>query len=211
MKNLGIIGAGNVGSELARLAIAAGYVVSIANSRGPETLEDLISNLGPQASAATVEAAAASADLVVVSIPVNGYAALPKDAFEGKIVIDTGNYYPEYFGTIPELEDGSITTAELLQSELLGSRVVKAFSHLGAADLAASAKPGESSGRIALLLAGDDKDAKSRVEGLMSDFGFDFVDAGSLAEGWRFQRDQPATGVMLGVAEITAALANAKK
>ena len=94
MTTVGIIGSGNIGSTVARLAVDAGYEVVLSNSRGPETLAELVANLGPKAHAAATEGAATAGDLVLVSIPVKAYPYLPGVALAGKVVMDTGNYYP---------------------------------------------------------------------------------------------------------------------
>jgi predicted dinucleotide-binding enzyme len=207
---LGIVGAGNVGAQIARRAITVGLDVVIANSRGPETLEELITELSPGAGAATVVDAARAGDAVVVAIPINGYRDLPADAFTGKVVIDTGNYYPEFFGPVEELEQQPApTTSELLQQCLPGARVVKACNNLGAADVTTDGLPAGTPGRRALAVAGDDADAKAVVTELLDRFGFDVVDAGPLSEGWRYERDQPAYGVRHDLAGMTAALAAA--
>ena len=118
MTTWGFIGSGNIGSTVARLAIAAGHDVVISNSRGPETLADLVAELGPHARAATAAEAAEAGDVVVVTIPLKAYRDVPVDALAGKVVIDTMNYYPQRDGQIDELDDGSTTTSELLQAHL---------------------------------------------------------------------------------------------
>src|SRR5205085_8110839 len=127
---IGLIGAGHIGSQLARLAVANGYEVVISNSRGPESLADLVAELGPKARAGTVLDAAMAGDIVVVTIPLKHYRTVPVEPLAGKVVIDTNNYYPQRDGHIPELDDESFTTAELLQQHLPASKVVKAFNHI---------------------------------------------------------------------------------
>jgi predicted dinucleotide-binding enzyme len=207
--NIGIIGAGNIGSVLAKLAVEHGHTVVIANSRGPQTLRDLVADLGPSAKAATAAEAAADGDIVVVTIPLKAYRTVPATPLAGKVVIDTNNYYPGRDGQFPELDNGSTTSSELLQTHLPSSRVVKAFNHLYAADIGAHGQPSGSPGRRALVIAGDDADAKAEVSALMDDFGFDVVDAGLLAEGRRFQPGTPAYGPRLDAPEMRAALAKA--
>src|SRR5215204_7425927 len=185
---IGIIGAGHIGSQVARLAISCGYPVVIGNSRGPETLAELVAELGPHARAATAEEVARIGELVVVSIPLKNYRDVPVAPLSGKVVIDTNNYYPERDGHIPELDNESTTTAELLQAHLPTSKVVKAFNHIYAAQLTTDGQPAGSKNRRALVIAGDDAAAKVVVTNLLDDFGFDAVDAGRLKEGWRIQR-----------------------
>ena len=194
MTTIGIIGAGRVGSQIARLAVENDYDVVISNSRGPETLSPLIADLGPKARAATAVEAAKAGDIVVVSVPLKNYRKVPIEPLAGKIVIDTDNYYPERDGHIAELDNESTTTSELLQAHLPTSKVVKAFNHIYAADLTTHGQPAGAKNRRALVVAGDDKDAKASVTRLLDQFGFDTVDAGPLKEGWRIQRDTPGYG-----------------
>src|SRR5512142_3398941 len=135
MATIGIIGAGHIGSQLARLAVANGYDVVISNSRGPSTLSALVGELGRKARAGTPQDAAAAGDIVVVTIPLRNYRQVPVEPLAGKVVIDTNNYYPQRDGHIKELDDESTTTAELLQAHLPRSKVVKAFNHIYAAEL----------------------------------------------------------------------------
>jgi 8-hydroxy-5-deazaflavin:NADPH oxidoreductase len=191
VSTIGLIGAGNIGSQLARLAVRNGYRVVIANSRGPETLADLVAELGDGARAGTAEEAAAAGDVVVVTIPLKAYRSVPVEPLAGKIVIDTNNYYPQRDGRIAELEDESTTTSELLQAHLPASRVVKAFNHIGWQDLTTDSSPAGTPHRRALIVAGDDPVARATAAGIIDEFGFDVVDLGPLAEGWRIQRDTP--------------------
>ena len=165
MKTIGLIGAGHIGSQVARLAVAQGYDVAISNSRGPETLKDLVSELGPRARAVTVLEAAKAGDIVVVTVPLKNYRAVPVEPLAGKIVIDTNNYYPERDGHIPELDNESTTTSELLQAHLPTSKVVKAFNHIYASQLTTDGRPRGAQDRRALVIAGDDAAAKAVVTG----------------------------------------------
>jgi predicted dinucleotide-binding enzyme len=211
IKTIGFIGAGHIGSQVARLAIASGYDVVISNSRGPETLSALVDELGPRARAASAVDAAAAGDLVVVSVPLKNYRQVPVEPLAGKIVIDTNNYYPQRDGQIPELDNESTTTAELLQAHLPTSKVVKAFNHIYASQLTTDGQPAGSANRRALVIAGDDASAKATVTHLLDQFGFDTVDAGPLKEGWRIQRDTPGYGPRRTAAELVKDLAAAKR
>ena len=211
MTTLGIIGAGKIGSQIARKAIENDYDVVIANSRGPETLAELVAELGPKARAATAYEAAEAADVAVVTIPLKSYAQVPVEPLAGKIVIDTNNYYPQRDGIIPELEDETATTAGLLQAHLPTSKVVKGFNHIYSVHITEQSFPAGDPKRRALVLAGDDAEAKAFVVKLFDEFGFDAVDAGPLSEGWRIERDQPGYGPEFGKAEMTDALAQAKR
>lgn len=211
MKTIGLIGAGHIGSQVARLAVAQGYDVVISNSRGPETLSGLVRELGPHARAATVLDAARAGDIVVVTIPLKNYRSVPIEPLAGKVVIDTNNYYPERDGHIPELDNESTTTAELLQAHLPKSKVVKAFNHIYAAQLTTDGRPAGTKNRRALVIAGDDPAAKATVTQLLDEFGFDTVDAGPLKEGWRIQRDTPGYGPRRNAEELRRDLAAAKR
>ncbi|QQD77305.1 NAD(P)-binding domain-containing protein [Curtobacterium sp. YC1] len=211
MTTIGIIGAGNIGSQLARLAVRNGHQVVIANSRGPETLTDLVAELGEGARAGTRDEAAAAGEVVIVTTPLAAIETIPVEPLVGKVVIDTNNYYPERDGHIAALDDESTTTAELLQDHLPGAHVVKAFNHIGAADLTGHATPAGTPDRRALVVAGDDAAAKQVVTDLIDAFGFDVVDAGPLAEGWPIQRDTPGYGPRLTAAELRDALAVATR
>ena len=211
MTTIGLIGAGHIGSQLARLAVAHDYNVVISNSRGPETLSGLVAELGPKARAATALEAATAGDIVVVTVPLKNYRSVPVEALKGKVVIDTNNYYPQRDGHIPELDDESTTTAELLQAHLPTSKVVKAFNHIYAAELTTHGQPAGTKNRRALVIAGDDREAKGTVTRLIDQFGFDVVDAGALKEGWRIQRDTPGYGPRRTGEELRKDLAAARR
>jgi hypothetical protein len=206
MTTLGIIGAGHIGSQLARLGVANGYDVVLSNSRGPATLEGLITEVGPRARAALPAEAAAAGDLVIVTIPLHAIDTLPLPELAGKIVIDTNNYYPQRDGNIVALDEETTTTAELLQDLLAESRVVKAFNHIYAADLTTDGLPAGAADRRALVIAGNDPEARTVVTALLDDFGFDTVDLGPLTESWRIQRDTPGYGPRMDEFELREAV-----
>jgi 8-hydroxy-5-deazaflavin:NADPH oxidoreductase len=211
MQTIGLIGAGQIGSQVARLAVANGYKVVISNSRGPETLSGLVAELGPNARAATPAEAGQAGDIVVVTVPLKNYKAVPVEPLAGKIVIDTNNYYPERDGHIPELDNESTTTSELLQAHLPSSKVVKAFNHIYAAELTTHGQPAGTRNRRALVIAGNDQAAKDTVRRLLDQFGFDTVDVGPLKESWRIQRDTPGYGPRRTAEELRKDLAAAKR
>lgn len=211
MATIGLIGAGHIGSQIARLGVAHGHNVVVSNSRGPETLAALVAELGPKARAATAREAAQAGDIVVVTVPLKNYRAVPVEPLAGKVVIDTNNYYPQRDGHIPELDKESTTTAELLQAHLPTSKVVKAFNHIYAAQLTTDGRPAGAPNRRALVIAGDDPAAKATVTDLLDQFGFDTVDAGPLKEGWRIQRDTPGYGPRRTAEELRRDLAAAKR
>lgn len=192
MTTIGFIGSGNIGSTLSHLAVAAGYNVVMSNSRGPETLTDLVTDLGELARAATATEAAEEADIAVTAIPLMAYRDIPVEPLRGKVVIDTINYYPQRDGHLAELDEETTTTSELIQAHLAGSRVVKCFNNVYFDFIRRLARPHGSPDRSVLAIAGDDTDAKTTVTGFLDDIGFDAYDAGPLAEGWRYQRDTAA-------------------
>jgi predicted dinucleotide-binding enzyme len=211
VKTIGLIGAGNIGSQIARAAIASGYDVVISNSRGPETLTDLVSELGPRARAGTTREAAAAGDLVVVAIPLRAIGDVPAEPLVGKTVIDTNNYYPRRDGNIAALDDDSLTSSELLQSRLPGAHVIKAFNHIYARQITTDGTPSGTRNRRALAIAGDNTAAKAQVAELIDGFGFDVTDVGPLAESWRIQPGTPGYVQRMNAEELTAALASAKR
>ena len=194
MTTIGLIGSGHIGSTVARLAVEAGHDVVLSNSRGPETLTELVDELGPHARAATPAEAAAAGELVVVTIPLKAYRQVPVEPLRGKVVIDTNNYYPQRDGQIAELDAGTTTSSELLQAHLPDSHVVKAFNNIFFGHLASLQRPTGDPERSALAIAGDDQAAKRTVTEFLDSIGYDAYDAGPLAEGWRFQPDTPAYG-----------------
>jgi len=211
MTTIGFIGSGLIGGTVARLAIAAGHDVVLSNSRGPETLADLVADLGPRATAATSTEAAERGDIVVVSIPLKAYREVPVEPLAGKIVIDTNNYYWQRDGHFAELDHKSATSAGLLQDHLPTSKVVKAFNHIQFEELGHQGQPASSADRRALAIAGDDAAAKSTVTALLDSFGYDVVDAGPLAQSWRYEPDHPAYGPRMTRDELTEALAAAPR
>jgi 8-hydroxy-5-deazaflavin:NADPH oxidoreductase len=188
---IGIIGAGHIGGTLARHFVSAGHEVAVSNSRGPETLADLVTELGGRARAMTAQDAASFGDVVVVSVPFGRYRELPTKGLAGKVVIDTNNYYPGRDGHFPELDTDRTTSSELLQAHLPGARVVKAFNAIYWQNLRDLGRPSGDPQRLGIPISGDDAAAKRDVAELIDQIGFDTVDAGTLAEGGR--KHQPGT------------------
>ena len=200
---IGIIGAGQIGGALAARLVAMGHEVAISNSRGPETLKGAVVGAWPK----TVDDAARFGELVVVSIPFGRYREVPADAVDGKLVIDTTNYYPQRDGHFPELDDGSSTSSELLQAHLPAARVVKAFNAISWTNLRDAGRPAGDPERLGVPISGDDEWAKRTVAELVVEIGFDPVDAGTLAQGGRkHQVDAPAYGKGLPTAELRSRL-----
>ncbi|WP_174535838.1 NADPH-dependent F420 reductase [Micromonospora chalcea] len=189
---IGIIGSGHIGGTLTRRLRSLGHDVAVANSRGPQSLADLAAETG--ARAVSVEDAVQGAELVVIAIPLKAVPELQASLFDGKLVVDANNYYPQRDGDIPELLDRSLSSSRWTADHLKGARVVKVFNNIQAAHLMDEGKPAGTAGRIALPVAGDDADAKRIVMGLVDDLGFDPVDAGTLDESWRQQPDTPVYG-----------------
>jgi predicted dinucleotide-binding enzyme len=188
---IGIIGSGGIGGVVAKLAAAAGFKVVVSNSRGPHTLQSQVAGLGPGARAATPEQAAADSDLVVVATPLGAFDKLPGEALAGKTVIDMMNYYPIREGQIAVLDRGELTSSEMVQRHLSGSKVIKALHNQDAQHLLINARPNEATGRTTLPVAGDDAAAKSTVISFLGRIGYDVIDAGSLAESWRVEPGSP--------------------
>jgi 8-hydroxy-5-deazaflavin:NADPH oxidoreductase len=198
MTTIGIIGSGMMGGTVARLSVAAGHKVVLSNSRGPETLQELVAELGPLATAATASQAAEAGDLVVVSIPVKAFAEIPAKPLAGKAVLDTGNYYPERDGHFEELDTGALTSSGLLQRDLPGAHVVKVFNNIYFKHLQSLARPSGAEDRTALPIAGDDQAAKAAVTAYLDSIGYDAADAGPVAESWRQEPNTPAYGTPYG-------------
>ena len=191
---IGIIGSGKIGGTLTRLFARQGSEVVVANSRGPESLAGLVEEAGGAARAVEIGEAARFGEVVVVAIPVRAIGELPPDAFPGRIVVDTGNYYPARDGQIDELDEDRLTSSELLAAHLPGARVVKAFNTMYFETLGTEGRPGAPrEERLALFLAGDDEEAKRVVAALIDELGFAPIDSGSLADGGR--RQQPGARV----------------
>jgi 8-hydroxy-5-deazaflavin:NADPH oxidoreductase len=208
---IGIIGAGHIGGNLARRLTAAGHDVSIANSRGPETLGDVASETG--AKPVQLADAARDKDLVIVTIPEKGVPELPRDLFAtastSTVVVDTGNYYPKRDGKIAPIEDGE--TESRWVSAQLGRPVVKAFNTIYAHNIVDRPRPKGDEKRLALPVAGDDTHAKQVVMQVIDQIGFDSVDAGGLDDSWRQQPGTPVYGAELDVSGVQHALAEARQ
>lgn len=202
---IGIVGAGFIGQAVGALALRNGHKVMLSNSRGPQTLSALALEIG--CLTGTVEEAAAFGEIVVVAIPLKNYGDLAAAPFDGKIVIDTGNYYPSRDGRIDELESQSTTTSELLARQLPGAKIVKAFNAIFAGQIGTDARPHGAPNRRALPIAGNDAEARTIVAALLDGLGFDVVDAGPLSESWRFERARAAYCVPMDKARLEATLA----
>jgi len=205
---IGIIGSGNIGGTLTRRLSSLGHDVTVANSRGPQSLAALAAKTG--ATAGTVETATQGADLVVIAVPLRAVPDLPAAAFRGKVVVDADNYYPQRDGNIPEIADRALTSSRWTAAHLPGARVVKAFNSIQAQHLADYGRAAGDMDRIALPVAGDDEGAKRAVMALVDELGFDPVDAGTLDESWRQQPGTPVATADRDAAGVRAGLASAR-
>ncbi len=191
---IGIIGAGNIGANAAKLFIKAGHDIAIANSRGAETLKDLVAELGENARAVSIEEATKFGEIVFVSIPFGKYKQLPAKAFDGVIVVDSNNYYPDRDGSFAELDENKTTSSEMLAEHLRGARIVKGFNTIWFEHLKTQGDtntPIEE--RRAIFIAGDDAEAKKTIAQLIEEIGFAAVDTGDLRDGGAAQ--QPDTAI----------------
>ena len=202
---IAIIGSGNIGGTLTRRLAPLGHDVTVANSRGPESLADLAHETG--AKAATVAEAVAGAELVVLAVPLRAVPELDAD-FSGTVVVDANNYYPGRDGRIAEIEDGT-PSSRWVADTLGGAVVVKAFNTMNWRRLLGDGRPVGDPERLAIPVAGDDEAAKETVSELVDALGFDPVDAGSLADSRRQEPGTPVYGADLRADAAREALAAA--
>jgi len=198
MATVGFIGSGKIGSTVARLSIAAGHTVILSNSRGPDTLKDLMTELGPMARACSPDDAAEDGDLVVVATPLAAIRHVPVRPVVDKAVLDANNYYPQRDGHIADLDSGQVTSSQLLQRHLPGASVVKVFNNIFYQHLLHLARPSGDPIRSYLPIAGDNEQATGAVAQFLDSIGYGAVDYGPLAESWRQQPGQPVYGAPYG-------------
>ena len=209
---IGIVGAGMIGGTLATLFTRAGHEVALANSRGPETLADTVTELGPNAHAATAADAASFGEVVFVAVPFKAYTALPAEPFAGRIVVDADNYYPQRDGQIGELDAKTATSTGLLARHLDGARVLKAFNTIYFEHLRDRGDTGApAADRFSIPIAGDDAEAKAVLTGLIDQIGFSAVDTGGLADSWRQEPDTPVYGAEVKPDQAAVLISEAKR
>lgn len=210
VETIGFIGAGNFGRKVARLAVDRGYAVVMSDAGGPGALQELVAGLGDRARAATVAEAATVGDVVVLAVPMWGIGDLPTAELDGKVVIDTCNYYLDRDGPIADLDEERTTTSQLVQAALPGARIVKALNHILDDHLLPDARP-PGGDRRAAIVAGDDPSAKDLIAALIEDLGYDVLDMGDLSETWRIQRGTPGYSARLRRDDMITALASATR
>ncbi|MFK0684520.1 NADPH-dependent F420 reductase [Ochrobactrum sp. BD67] len=205
VKTIGILGAGRVGTAIARRALAAGYAVRMATSKAPEEIALVLEIMVPGAQADTAENVIAAADIVVLALPLSRYRSLVPEQLTGKIVIDAMNYWAPTDGTIAEFE-GERSSSEIVQDFLPGARLVRSFNHMGYHEIDEEARPAGDPERRALAVAGNDADARQAVASFIDRIGFDPVDAGPLAFSRAFDTGTPLFGAIVNRADMERAL-----
>jgi predicted dinucleotide-binding enzyme len=211
MMTIAVIGAGHIGRNFSIAAIDRGYDIVISNATGPQTLNDLIGEIGPKARAAPAADAAAAGQFALLAIPLPGARDLPVEPLAGKIVLTTVNYFPQRDGHFPDIDTGKLTVPGYLQARLPQSRVIRVFNHIDAADILSDGTRPGTPNRRALGYAGDDPEARKLAADLYEAFGFDGVDVGGLDDAWRLDVDQPTFVVRQNKPELVENLAKAQR
>lgn len=204
-KVIGILGAGRVGTAIARRALAAGYQVRIASSRPPSDIALVLQFVAPGAQAATADQVIADSDIIILALPLSKYRSLDPARLSGKIVVDAMNYWAQTDGTLPEFE-GAPSSAEVVADYLAGARLLRSFNHMGYHEIDGEARPKGDPDRRALAIAGDDPAARAVLARVIDRIGFDPVDAGGLSAARGFAIGTPVFGAPLGRVDLQAAL-----
>jgi predicted dinucleotide-binding enzyme len=206
---LGIVGAGKIGTAVARAAVADGYDVAISGPGAPKRIELIVDVLAPGAHAVTTEDVVRHADLIVLAVPMHRFRELPHGLFAGKILVDAMNYWDEVDGTDEELATAPTGTSSIVQQRFSSSRVVKSLNHLGYFKFEQGRRPRGAPDRLAMAAAGDDPVAVADVMQLIDGLGFDAVDAGPLAAGVALQPGGPVFGIAHPEDELSSLLRSA--
>ena len=202
MATIGIIGAGKVGTAVARLAIAAGDEVLIAGSPSAQFLEQILALTAPGARVGSLDELAEAAELTVLAVPFGKIDTVDLERFTGAVVVDAANYWEPVDGTPAILHGaGALSTSEVVQRRHPGVRLVKSLNHLGYHDMDTDAAPAGSAGRRAVAVAGDDK-ASGLVAAFLDRIGFDPVHIGALADGVILQPGEDIFGRFVQRAEL---------
>jgi 8-hydroxy-5-deazaflavin:NADPH oxidoreductase len=205
---IAILGAGKVGTSLARVAVQAGYRVDIASSGSADRIALIIDVLAPGAHATTVAAAVDGADLIVLALPLHKFKNLDVSLLAGHIVLDIMNYWAPIDGEISEFDDAPEGTSVLVQHAIPGARVVKTLNHIGYHELEEQHRPAGAPDRVALGAVGDDRAAVGEVLAFLDRIGFDAIDGGPLANGVAFQPGSPLFGEPYAAARFRELLAD---
>jgi len=187
MTKIAILGAGKVGTSLARVAVEAGYRVDIAASADPDRIALIVDVLAPGARPVAAADAVVDAELVVLALPLHKFGHLDTGLLDGRVVLDIMNYWTPIDGEITEFDDAPEGTSVLVQRAIPGARVVKTLNHIGYHELEEQRRPAGSPDRIALGAVGDDRAAVAQVLEFLERIGFDAIDGGPLANGVAFQ------------------------
>jgi predicted dinucleotide-binding enzyme len=208
-RRLGIVGAGRVGTTIARAAVEAGYDVAISGSGAADRIALIVDVLAPGAHPVSTDEAVRHADLIVLAVPMHRFRELPSDLFAGKILIDAMNYWEEIDGVDPELATAPAGTSAVVQERFRSARVVKSLNHITYYKFDESRRPHGAPGRIAMAAAGDDRAAVAAVMQLIDRLGFDAVDAGPLEAGLALEPNGPVFGVSYTADELSSLLSPA--
>jgi hypothetical protein len=200
---LGVVGAGKIGTAIARAATADGYDVAISGSGAADRIELIVEVLAPGAHAVTTEEVARHSDLIVLAVPMHRFRELPRDLFAGKVLVDAMNYWEEIDGVDEELAKAPRGTSVVVQEHFRSSRVVKGLNHLGYFKFTERRRPRGAPDRLAMAAAGDDPAAVVAVMHLIDRLGFDAVDAGSLDDGVALEPSGPVFGTSYGADELS--------